>query len=61
MQIKLENGKLDSSHSLDTKEKLVNEFVKIISDIEFKPCDEIENNLQEIVYKTRGLIHKNLR
>ena len=44
MGITLENKKLYSSPSLDTKEKLVSEFVKTISDIEFKPCDEIENN-----------------
>ena len=57
----LENTKFVSDQSLDTKEKLVSEFIKTISDIEYKTCDEIENTLQIIVYKTRGLIHKNLR
>ncbi len=60
-QERLENTKLVSDPSLDTKEKLVSEFIKTISDIEFKSCDEIENTLQIIVYKTRGLIHKNSR
>ena len=60
-QERLKNTKLVSDQSLDTKEKLVSEFIKTISDIEYKTCDEIENTLQIIVYKTRGLIHKNLR
>ena len=60
-QERLKNTKLVFDQSLDTKEKLVSEFIKTISDIEFKSCDEIENTLQTIVYKTRGLIHKNSR
>lgn len=59
-QTLLENERLDNDQSLDTKEKLVSEFVKTVSDIEFKSCDEIENNLQKIIYRTRGLIHKEL-
>jgi len=49
------------TQTFDTKENIVNDFIKMISDIDIKPCDEIENQIQEIVYKTRGLIHKSLR
>lgn len=49
------------NQSLETKEELVYDFVKTISEIDNIPCDEIENNIQKIVYKTRGLIHKNLK
>jgi hypothetical protein len=45
-QVLLENRV--SSHSFNTKEILVSEFVKTISDIEYKTCDEIENRLQKI-------------
>lgn len=48
------------SQMFDTKEILVCDFVKTISDIDNKSCDEIENQLQDIIYKIRGLIHKSL-
>ena len=48
------------NHTFDTKEELVSEFIKTISNIDCKNCDEIENSIQKIVYKTRGLIHKDL-
>lgn len=46
--------------SLEIKEEIVLDFIYTISDIDSKPCDEIENNLQKIIKKTRGLIHKDL-
>jgi len=49
------------SQSLDIKEELVRDFVNAISNIDDKPCYEIENSIQKIVYKTRGLIHKELK
>ena len=48
------------SHSLELKEQIVHEFIQTISDIDSKPCEEIENNLQKIIQKTRELIHKDL-
>ena len=48
------------SQSSDIKEELVRDFVNAISSIDYKPCYEIENSIQKIVYKTRGLIHKSL-
>ena len=49
------------SQSFDTKEELVRDFVNTISSIGDKPCYEIENSIQKIVYKIRGLIHKELK
>ena len=46
--------------SFKIKEELVRDFVNTISNIDSKPCYEIENRIQKIVYKTRGLIHKDL-
>ena len=48
------------SQTFDTKEILVCDFVKVISDIDIKSCDEIEKQIQDIIYKTRGLIHNSL-
>ena len=48
------------SASLESKEQVVMDFIQTISDIDSKPCDEIENNLQRIVAKSRGLIHEDL-
>jgi len=48
------------SQSFDTKEELVYNFVKTVSAIDDKPIDEIENEIQAIVYKTRGLMYKSL-
>ncbi len=39
------------------KEQLVEAFIATISDLDSKSCDEIENNLYEIIKKTRGLIY----
>ena len=47
-------------HPLDIKKELVFEFVKMMSDMEHETCDKTENRLQKILYKTRGLIHKDL-
>ena len=47
-------------HPLDIKKELVFEFVNIMSDMEHETCDKTENKLQKILYKTRGLIHKDL-
>jgi hypothetical protein len=41
------------------KERLVEGFIAIISDLDSKSCDEIENNLYEIIKKARGLIYAN--
>ena len=46
--------------SLELKEQIVNDFIQTISDIDSKSCDEIENRLLKIIYKTRGLIHEEL-
>ena len=48
------------STSLESKEQVVMDFIQTISNIDSKPCDEIENSLQEIVAKSRGLIHEEL-
>ena len=39
------------------KEQLVEAFIAIISDLDSKSCDEIENSLYEIIKNTRGLIY----
>ena len=41
-----------------TKEEILDDFVGILNQIDSKPSDEIETNLQEIVHKIRPLIHK---
>ena len=57
----LENGqKWIYEHSSDIKKELVFEFVNIMSDMEHETCDKTENRLHKILYKTRGLIHKDL-
>ena len=43
--------------SLELKKRIIDDFIQTVSNIDSKPCDEIENNLQEIIYKVRGLIH----
>ena len=48
------------SQSLEMKEQIICDFIQTISDIDSKPCDEIENSLEKIVRKSRGLIHKEL-
>ncbi len=48
------------SQSLELKEKIVLDFIHTVSEIDSKPCEEIENNLEKIIHKTRGLIHKDL-
>jgi hypothetical protein len=39
------------------KERLVEDFIATISDLDSKSCDEIENNLYEIIKRARGLIY----
>ena len=39
------------------KERLVEDFISTISDLDSKSCDEIENSLYEIIKKIRGLIY----
>ena len=48
------------SQSFDAKEQLVEDFIKTISYIDDKPFDEIENEIQAIVYKTRGVVYQSL-
>jgi len=48
------------SQSFEAKEQLVEDFIKTISYIDDKPFDEIENEIQAIVYKTRGVIYQSL-
>ena len=45
------------SKFIERKERLVEAFVATISELDSKPCYEIENNLYEIIKKTRGLIY----
>ena len=45
------------SEFIARKERLVEAFIATISDIDSKSCDEIENDLYEIIKKTRGLIY----
>ncbi len=47
--------------SMNAKEEIVSDFVEIISEIDSRPCDEIELEMQKIVQKTRGLIHEDLK
>ncbi len=47
--------------ALELKERIVNDFIHTISEIDSKSCDEIENNLLKIIYTTRGLIHEDLK
>ena len=39
------------------KERLVEDFIATISDLDSKSCNEIENDLYKIIKKTRGLIY----
>ena len=41
-----------------TKDEILNDFVGVLNQIDSKPSDEIESNLQKIVHKMRPLIHK---
>ena len=45
---------------LELKEQIIEDFIQTISNIGSKPCYEIENSLEKIVHKSRGLIHKQL-
>jgi len=49
------------NQSLQLKEEIIHEFIQTISEIDSKPCDEIENNLEKIIRKSRGLIHEQLK
>jgi len=46
------------SNSLELKEQIVQDFIQTISDIGSKQVYEIENSLEKIIHKSRGLIHK---
>ena len=46
------------NHSLELKERLIQEFTQTISNINSKPSCEIENNLAKIVQKSRCLIYE---
>jgi hypothetical protein len=48
---------LSMSKFIARKEQLVEAFIATISDLDSKSCDEIENNLYEIIKNTRGLIY----
>ena len=41
-----------------TKEEILKDFVNILNQINNKPADEIETNLQIIIHKIRPLIYK---
>ena len=41
-----------------TKDEILNDFVGVLNQIDNKPSDEIESNLQKIVHKMRPLFHK---
>ena len=41
-----------------TREEILNNFTGILDQIDKKPSDEIEYNLQKIVHQIRPLIHK---
>ena len=40
-----------------TKDEILNDFVNVLDQIDNKPSDEIESNLQKIVHRIRPLIH----
>lgn len=44
----------------DTKEELVCKFIKTISGTDNMSFDEIENKIQAIIYKTRGLMYESI-
>ncbi len=48
------------NNSLESKEQIIQDFIQTISEIHSKPCDEIENDLQKIIQRSRGLIHEEL-
>ena len=41
-----------------TKDEIINDFADVINQIDDKPSDEIESNLQKIVHKIRPHIHR---
>ena len=40
-----------------SKEEILDDFVDVLNQIDDRPSDEIESNLQNIVHKIRPLIH----
>ena len=40
------------------KDEIISDFTAVIDQIGKKPSDEIESNLQKIVYRVRPYIHK---
>ncbi|MDH3780629.1 MAG: hypothetical protein OES15_07210 [Nitrosopumilus sp.] len=43
---------------MSTKEEIISDFVAVIDQIDKKPSDEIESDLQKIVYRVRPYVHK---
>ena len=41
-----------------TKDEILDDFVGVLNQIDNKPSDEIETNLQKIVHRIRPLIHE---
>lgn len=41
-----------------TKEEILHDFTGLLDQIDKKPSDEIEYNLQKIIHHIRPLIHK---
>lgn len=40
-----------------TKNEILNDFVGLLNQIDKKPSDEVEVNLQKVVHKIRPFIH----
>ena len=49
------------NYILDRKEKLIGSLINLISEMDYKASDEVENNLYKIIREIRGLIHENLK
>lgn len=43
---------------ISVKDEIISDFVDVIDQIGKKPADDIETNLQRIVYRVRPYIHK---
>ena len=38
-------------------DEILNDFVEVLNQIDNKPVDEIETNLQKVIHKIRPLLH----